>query len=89
MAARGKSVILFSKEHDATELALCFAFHPFPKRLATGTRRTNLPSLREFEEGRATAEDGKFLKGILARHTSPQELPGSYRNPAALPIGTH
>jgi hypothetical protein len=63
MAVRGKSVILFSKEHDATELALCFAFiHSHHE--CYRERKSDLPSLREFEERRATTEDGEFLKGI-------------------------
>jgi hypothetical protein len=36
MALRGKSVILFSKEHDAVELAICFAFIHSP---SVGLRR--------------------------------------------------
>ena len=63
MAVRGKSVILFSKEHDATELAIYFAFIHSHDDFYRG-QKTDLPSLREFEEGRATPEDGEFLKGI-------------------------
>lgn len=63
MAVRGKSVILFSKEHDATELALCFAFIHSHSDFYRD-QKNDLPSLREFEEGRATADDGEFLKRI-------------------------
>jgi hypothetical protein len=75
MAVRGKSVILFSKEHDAAELALCFAFIHSHNEFYRG-QKSDLPSLREFEEGRATVEDGEFLKGIWRDMQARKNFPG-------------
>lgn len=63
MAVRGKSVILFSKEHRPSELALCFAFIHSQNDFYRD-QKSDLPSQREFEQGHATIEDGEFLKGI-------------------------
>jgi hypothetical protein len=63
MAVRGKSVVLFSKEHRPSELALCFAFIHSQNDLYRD-QKNDLPSQREFEQGNVTVEDGEFLKGI-------------------------
>ena len=62
MAAAGRSVILFSKEHDPTELAIYFAFiHSHDPAYRD---QFTLPSLLEFEEGHASKEQGEQLKLI-------------------------
>lgn len=62
MAAAGQRVILFSKEHDPTELALYFAFiHSHDPHYRN---QFLLPSMREFEEGHISKENGERLKSI-------------------------
>jgi len=63
MAAAGRSVILFSKEHGAMESAMYFAFiHSHAAQYRKNG--IQLPSYKEFEEGHCTKEQGEQLKEI-------------------------
>jgi hypothetical protein len=74
MAAAGHSVILFSKEHDPTELAIYFAFiHSHDPQYR---KRFQLPSLHDFEENRCTKEQGEQLKLIWREMQAHKNFPG-------------